>query len=112
MLPITDTEHRHPEICSRLEQFMGQLRQELNEGKFLLLLYATDQELRLVQDYCHPSPGTGLIWLAGSHLSEEEQDIYRRQDLRVVPNDPSDLFECFSTLVEPYVQTQAAAPIY
>lgn len=99
-LPITDQEYRQPEISSRLHQFLDRLKQDLNEGKFLLIVYPTEQELKLLQDYFKPAPDSGSIWIAGTQFSEEEQDFYRRQGLRVVPNDPSQLLSLFSTLVQ------------
>jgi CheY-like chemotaxis protein len=99
-LPITDQEYRQSEISSRLYQFLDRLKQDLSEGKVLLIVYPTEQELKLLQDYFKPAPDTGSIWIVGTHFSEEEQDFYRRQGLRVVPNDPSELLSLFSTLVQ------------
>jgi ActR/RegA family two-component response regulator len=99
-LPITDQEYRQSETRSRLNQFLDRLKQDLNEGKFLLIVYPTEQELKLFQDYFKPAPDSGSIWIAGTQFSEEEQDFYRRQGLRVVPNDPSELLSLFSTLVQ------------
>ena len=48
--------------------------------------------------YCQPGSAEGLVWLAGGDISEEEQDVYRNLDFRVLPDTPGQLLKVLFTL--------------
>jgi hypothetical protein len=48
--------------------------------------------------YCQPATASGLVWLAGGDISEEEQDVYRNLDFRVLPDTPGQLLKVLFTL--------------
>lgn len=48
--------------------------------------------------YCQPANASGLVWLAGGDISEEEQDVYRNLDFRVLPDTPGQLLKVLFTL--------------
>lgn len=99
-LPITEIDYRNPDTELRLQQLLGKLIQELSEGKSLLMVYATKEELNRAIEWRQGLGDSDLIWAAGSDFSEDEQDLYRRYRLRILPDDPSNLLSVFSTLTQ------------
>ncbi|WP_420645186.1 response regulator [Candidatus Leptofilum sp.] len=97
-LPITEYDHRHHETLQRVTQLWQQLATAVQEGAFLLMLCPTEDELMSAYQYCQPGVADGLIWLAGGDISEEEQDVYRNLDFRVLPDSPNQLLKVLFTL--------------
>ena len=62
------------------------------------MLCPSEDELMAAYQHCQPDSATGLIWLAGGDISEEEQDVYRNLDFRVLPEPPGQLLKVLFTL--------------
>ena len=62
------------------------------------MLYPSEDELMSAYQYCQPATASGLIWMAGANISEEEQDVYRNLDFRVFPDAPGQLLKVLFTL--------------
>lgn len=98
-LPLTEYDFRNRVTRQRVRQFWEQVGDALEDGYSLLMLCATEAELDSAYDEYRPSDNAGLIWLAGGDFSEQEQDIYRNLDLRVLPDHPSELLTILYTLL-------------
>ncbi|MCA9998481.1 MAG: response regulator, partial [Anaerolineales bacterium] len=90
-LPITEYDHLQQKTIRRVTQLWQQLGKAIRNGAFLLMLYPSEDELMAAYQFCQPNTATGLIWLAGGDISEEEQDVYRNLDFRVLPEPPGQL---------------------
>lgn len=97
-LPITEYDLRQPKTIQRVTSLWQQLATAVQDGAFLLMLCATEDELMAAYQYCQPATANGLIWLAGGDISEEEQDVYRNLDFRVLPDSPAHLLKVLFTL--------------
>ena len=97
-LPITEYDHRLAETIERVSLFWQQLGKEVQQGSFLLMLLPSEDELMSAYQYCQPGSAEGLVWLAGGDISEEEQDVYRNLDFRVLPDTPGQLLKVLFTL--------------
>lgn len=97
-LPITEYDHRQYETVSRVSNLWQQLAAAVQNGAFLLMLCASEDELMAAYQHCQPATSSGLIWLAGGDISEEEQDVYRNLDFRVLPDQPRQLLKVLFTL--------------
>lgn len=97
-LPITEYDHRQHETVSRVSGLWQQLATAVQNGAFLLMLCASEDELMAAYQHCQPATSSGLIWLAGGDISEEEQDVYRNLDFRVLPDQPRQLLKVLFTL--------------
>ena len=63
------------------------------------MLCATEDELMSAYGQYLPSDSSGLIWMAGGAFSEEEQDVYRNLNLRVLPDHPAELLTVIYSLL-------------
>ncbi len=97
-LPITEYDHRQHETVCRVNKLWQQLATAVQKGAFLLMLCASEDELMTAYQHCQPATSDGLIWLAGGDLPEEEQDVYRNLDFRVLPDQPHQLLNVLFTL--------------
>ncbi len=97
-LPITEYDHRQHKTISRVTELWQQLATAVRQGQFLLMLCPTEDELMAAYQYCQPASAEGLVWLAGGDISEEEQDVYRNLDFRVLPDTPGQLLKVLFTL--------------
>ncbi len=97
-LPITEYDHRQHKTIGRVTQLWQQLATAVQQGHFLLMLCPSEDELMAAYQYCQPDTAEGLIWLAGGDISEEEQDVYRNLDFRVLPDAPGQLLKVLFTL--------------
>ncbi|MCA9942557.1 MAG: response regulator [Ardenticatenaceae bacterium] len=97
-LPITEYDHRQHKTINRVTQLWQQLATAVQKGAFLLMLCPSEDELMAAYQHCQPDSATGLIWLAGGDISEEEQDVYRNLDFRVLPEPPGQLLKVLFTL--------------
>ncbi len=97
-LPITEYDHRQPKTIGRVTQLWQQLATAVQQGSFLLMLCPSEDELMAAYQYCQPATAEGLVWLAGGDISEEEQDVYRNLDFRVLPDAPGQLLKVLFTL--------------
>jgi CheY-like chemotaxis protein len=98
-LPLTEYDYRDRMTRQRVRQFWEQMGEALEDGYSLLMLCATEAELDRAYDEYRPSDNAGLIWIAGDDFSEQEQDVYRNLDLRVLPDHPSELLTILYTLL-------------
>ena len=98
LLPITEYDHRQPQTIQRVSKLWQQLATAVQNGAFLLMLCPTEDELMSAYQYCQPGTASGLIWMAGGDISEEEQDVYRNLDFRVLPDTPDQLLKVLFTL--------------
>ncbi len=98
-LPLTEYDFRDRVTRRRVQQFWEQMGEALEDGYSLLMLCATEAELDRAYDEYRPSDSAGLIWIAGDNFSEQEQDVYRNLDLRVLPDHPSELLTILYTLL-------------
>ncbi len=98
-LPLTEYDYRDRVTRRRVRQFWEQIGDALEGGYSLLMLCTTEDELDRAYDEYRPSDKAGLIWIAGGDLSEQEQDVYRNLDLRVLPDHPSELLTILYTLL-------------
>lgn len=98
LLPITEYDHRQPQTIQRVSGLWQQLATAVQDGTFLLMLCPSEDELMAAYQYCQPATADGLIWLAGGDMSEEEQDVYRNLDFRVLPDSPEQLLKVLFTL--------------
>jgi hypothetical protein len=98
ILPFTEYDYHHHETIQRVTQLWQQLATAVQQGAFLLMLCPSEDELMSAYQYCQPGKTTGLIWLAGGDISEEEQDVYRNLDFRVLPDSPRQLLKVLFTL--------------
>jgi len=89
---------RDQDALTRVQRFLSKLVHDLNQGKFLLMLYATEDELALIYKHCRPTVRMGTIWVVDASFSEEQQDTYRNLNLRVLPDEPAQLLSLFATL--------------
>lgn len=99
-LPLTEADYEISDTQQRLAQLTGKLIQELNEGKLLLMLHASEAELKMARNWTKSLNDQGLIWVAGSDFSDEDQDRNRELGLRVLPEEPSDLLKAFTQLTQ------------
>ncbi|VAW35146.1 hypothetical protein MNBD_CHLOROFLEXI01-588 [hydrothermal vent metagenome] len=99
-LPITEYDHRQQQTVSRVTGLWQQLATAVQGGALLLMLCASEDELMAAYQHCQPASSStdGLIWLAGGDISEEEQDVYRNLDFRVLPDQPHQLLKVLFTL--------------
>ncbi|WP_420645045.1 CHAT domain-containing protein [Candidatus Leptofilum sp.] len=97
-LPITEYDHRLAETVERVSRFWQQLGTDVQQGSFLLMLCPSEDELMSAYQHCQPGSAEGLVWLAGGDISEEEQDVYRNLDFRVLPDTPGQLLKVLFTL--------------
>lgn len=97
-LPITEYDHRHQDTLQRITLLWQQLATAVQKGAFLLMLCPSEDELMSAYQYCQPGTAVGLVWLAGGDISEEEQDVYRNLDFRVLPDTPNQLLKVLFTL--------------
>ena len=98
-LPLTEYDHRQHKTMDRVTQLWQQLATAVHHGSFILMLCPSEDELMSAYQYCQPANAEGLVWLAGGDISEEEQDVYRNLDFRVLPDDsPSQLLKVLFTL--------------
>jgi hypothetical protein len=97
-LPITEYDHRQHKTIDRVTKLWQQLATAVHGGAFLLMLCPSEDELMSAFQYCQPDTATGLVWLAGGDISEEEQDVYRNLDFRVLPEPPGELLKVLFTL--------------
>ena len=97
-LPITEYDHRQHKTIGRVTQLWQQLATAVQQGNFLLMLCPSEDELMAAYQYCQPATAEGLVWLAGGDISEEEQDVYRNLDFRVLPDVPGQLLKVLFTL--------------
>ena len=97
-LPITEYDHRQPQTISRVTRHWQAVATAVKNGAFLLMLCASEDELMAAYQHCQPTNADGLIWLAGGNISEEEQDVYRNLDFRVLPDQPGQLLKVLFTL--------------
>lgn len=97
-LPITEYDHRQLKTISRVTELWQQLATAVQQGAFLLMLCPSEDELMAAYQYCQPGTASGLVWLAGGDISEEEQDVYRNLDFRVLPDTPGQLLKVLFTL--------------
>lgn len=97
-LPITEYDHRQHKTIGRVTQLWQQLATAVRQGSFLLMLCPSEDELMAAYQYCQPATAEGLVWLAGGDISEEEQDVYRNLDFRVLPDAPGQLLKVLFTL--------------
>ncbi len=98
-LPLTEYDYRNRATRRRIQHFWKQIGNALADGYSLLMLCVTEEELDKVYDEYCPADDAGLIWLTGDDLSEQEQDVYRNLDLRVLPDHPSELLTILYTLL-------------
>ncbi|HFQ93556.1 MAG TPA: response regulator [Anaerolineae bacterium] len=98
-LPLTEYDYRDRVTRQRVRRFWEQMGEALESGYSLLMLCATEDELDRAYDEYRPSDNAGLIWIAGGDFSEQEQDVYRNLDLRVLPDHPSELLTILYTLL-------------
>ena len=98
LLPITEYDHRQPQTIQRVSKLWQELATAVQNGAFLLMLCPTEDELMSAYQYCQPGTASGLIWMAGGDISEEEQDVYRNLDFRVLPDTPDQLLKVLFTL--------------
>lgn len=97
-LPITEYDHRQQKTIGRITELWQQMATAVQQGAFLLLLCPSEEELMAAFQYCQPATAGGLIWLAGDDISEEEQDVYRNLDFRVLPDPPGHTLKVLFTL--------------
>lgn len=97
-LPITEYDHRQQKTINRVTELWQQLATAVQQGAFLLMLCPSEDELMAAYQYCQPATASGLVWLAGGDISEEEQDVYRNLDFRVLPDTPGQLLKVLFTL--------------
>lgn len=109
-LPITEYDHRQQQTIQRVTLHWQQLATAVKHGTFLLMLCPTEDELMAAYQYCQPASANGLIWLAGGDISEEEQDVYRNLDFRVLPDQPGQLLKVLFTLTKYEGQTVPGLP--
>lgn len=95
-LPLTSHDYQDPDIGmeKRKDEFLSELKRELNKGRFLLVFYPSEEELDLVHDLSQ-SLRNGAIWFISSDLPIYEQDYHRSFGLRVLPDDPQKLLSVF-----------------
>ncbi len=98
-LPLTEYDYRDRTTRQRVRRFWEQIGEALEDGCSLLMLCATEEELDRAYDEYRPSDSAGLIWIAGGGFSEQEQDVYRNLDLRVLPDHPAELLTILYTLL-------------
>ncbi|MCA9916716.1 MAG: response regulator [Anaerolineales bacterium] len=98
ILPITEYDYRQPQTLQRVTDLWQQLATAVKQGAFLLMLCPSEDELMSAYQYCQPTSAEGLVWLAGGDISEEEQDVYRNLDFRVLPDTPGQLLKVLFTL--------------
>lgn len=98
-LPMTEYDYRDRLTRDSIQHFWAQLGQSLNSGTSLLMLCATEDEIDKIYDEYRPADNAGLIWIAGGDFSEQEQDVYRNLDLRVLPDHPAELLTILYTLL-------------
>ena len=60
--------------------------------------------------HCQPDSADGLVWVAGGDISEEEQDVYRNLDFRVLPDPPDGLLKVLFTLTNYHNQEVPGLP--
>ena len=109
-LPITEYDHREQKTIGRVTQLWQQLATAVHNGTFLLMLCPSEDELMAAYQYCQPASANGLVWLAGGDISEEEQDVYRNLDFRVLPDSPGQLLKVLFTLTNYGDQTIPGLP--
>jgi hypothetical protein len=100
-LPLTAYDYGDPQTQARIEQFVADMKRDLDRGKLLLVFYPSEEELDMAHRWCQSLEEDGLIWITGADLTEEDQDYYRYLGLRVLPDDPPDLLSVFSELTQP-----------
>ncbi|WP_420630071.1 response regulator [Candidatus Leptofilum sp.] len=113
-LPITEYDHRHHGTLQRVTELWQQLATAVQKGTFLLMLCPSEDELMSAYQYCQPNSAEGKVWLAGGNISEEEQDVYRNLDFRVLPDTPGQLLKVLFTLTTynggPFVEHEIGSP--
>jgi hypothetical protein len=97
-LPLTEYDHRQHKTIDRVTKLWQQLATAVHQGSYLLMLCPSEDELMSAYQYCQPGSADGLVWLAGGDISEEEQDVYRNLDFRVLPDAPGQLLKILFTL--------------
>lgn len=97
MDPITGSDHRNQDTQLWLQQFLTNLAYELNQGKVLLMLYASEDELALIHKYCRTPAWSSAMWIVGTGFSEKQQDIYRGLNFRILVDDPAHLLSVLAT---------------
>ncbi len=98
-LPITEYDYRNRQTVAREQTYWQKIGQALDEGISILMLCATEDELMSAYGQYLPSDTSGLIWMAGGAFSEEEQDVYRNLNLRVLPDHPAELLTVLYSLL-------------
>lgn len=76
-------------------QFIDQIGTLLHNGEAILLLGASDAELKVVRDASHGLNIDGQLWVVGGHLLDEQQDAYRNLGYRVLLETPDRMIEAF-----------------
>jgi hypothetical protein len=98
-LPITEYDYRNRMTVTQEQKFWQKIGRTLDEGTSLLMLCATEDELMAAYGQYLPTETSGLIWMAGGAFSEEEQDVYRNLNFRVLPDHPSELLTVLYSLL-------------
>ena len=98
-LPITEYDYRNRLTVVREQAYWQKIGEALDAGTSLLMLCATEDELMSAYGQYLPSDSSGLIWMAGGAFSEEEQDVYRNLNLRVLPDHPAELLTVIYSLL-------------
>ncbi len=98
-LPITEYDYRNRLTVAREQAYWQKIGDALDTGTSVLLLCTTEDELMAAYGQYLPSDSSGLIWMAGGAFSEEEQDVYRNLNLRVLPNHPTELLTVLYSLL-------------
>jgi ActR/RegA family two-component response regulator len=80
---------------------VDELKRDMAKGKLLLVIYPSEDELDMAHQWRQSVGEDGLVWITGTHFSDEDQDHYRSLGFRVLPDDPVDLLAVFSALVQP-----------
>ena len=75
------------------QQFAQQIRLGLRKGQTLLVLCASESEMKMVHETCYADEMAGRIWVSDADISEEGQDAYRTWGWRVVPDTPDTLLD-------------------
>ncbi|MCP4357773.1 MAG: response regulator [Chloroflexi bacterium] len=101
-LPLTEYDYRERATAVRLQQLWQNIGANVSAGKYLLMLCASEEELALAHESYQASGvnSEGLIWVTGSNMAEEEQDVYRNLGFRVLPERPEMLLRILATLVK------------
>ncbi len=82
------------------QRFAGQIRRDLRRGQTMLVLCASESEIKMLHETCYSDEAVGRLWVSDADISEEGQDEYRTWGWRVVPDTPDTLLEMMGDLTE------------